>query len=108
MLPCSSWISLGSATGSPAMTIHSGLAPAGVCHLCANICTGLNLTCDLKSLCDIWFSLLGMQFTILPSEDKLFYVHNSARFSFFAVADVENLSCSSIAVAQHLAVCVVV
>lgn len=29
-------------------------------------------------------------------------------FSSFAVADVENLSCSSVAVAQHLAVRVVV
>lgn len=69
-----------------------------------------------KSLCDIQSSLLGTQFTILPSEDKLFYVHNSACFLVrgiffffpFAVADVENLSCGSIAVAQHLAVCVVV
>lgn len=54
------------------MTIHSGLAPAGVCHLCASICTGLNPTRDPRSL--------PHPGDTTPVKIKLFCVHISARF----------------------------
>lgn len=91
------------------MTIHSGPGPTGVCHLCASLCSR---------------SDSGAQVTATSSPPS--WEHSSSQdepsvsipvlgfgfdfdFSSFAVADVENLSSSSsVAVAQHLAVCVVV
>lgn len=123
-LPCSSWTPLCSTTGSPAMTIHYGTGPSWcLSSVCQHLrCSPVDLwTLPLfplpESLSDIQPSLLGMQLKILPREGKtsmsiavlLPFEFSLVLFGFvlgvvfwflrgfccpFAVADVEELSCS--------------
>lgn len=91
------------------MTIHSGPGPSwclsSLCQHLVSICLGTpkslphpvfppGNTTPAKINSSVSIPVLGFGFGF--------------DFSSFAVADVENLSSSSVAVAQHLAVCVVV